>query len=105
MEDLQKQLEAAGYKGEHDLSSYIDACGEGFRDLELAPRSGSPIWLCNQTADDNCLECIPEGWDEWEATGDTPEEAVARLLLCLLRDKVGDDEQSKEENSEDVSEL
>jgi hypothetical protein len=65
------------------LSELIAACGRRFRDLKMQYHAvgDSYTWLCNQTADDACLDCNPEGWDEWEAKGSTPEEAVARLYL------------------------
>jgi len=60
------------------LSELIEACGDEFVDLE---RFNNGKWGCNKIY--NCLNCTPEGWDDWVVTGDTPEEVVSLLWLAL----------------------
>jgi len=70
MENLQKQLEEAGYKGKHDLSSYIEACGEDFFGLHQLAN----VWGANSVA---------RNLKVMHGKGKSPEIAVARLWLEL----------------------
>lgn len=60
------------------LSELIKACEDGFIDLVQLINNK---WACNKY--DVCLDCTPDGWDEYEALGSSPEEAVANLYLKL----------------------
>lgn len=70
-EDLQNQLKVYGYRGEFDLSSLIEACGEGFYVLKHNL--------------DGQWECIPSNTLASSYFGSTPEEAVARLYISLQK--------------------
>lgn len=59
------------------LSELIEACGEGFRNLQRSVID-ERLWLCNY--DNGNAE---DTYESWEAEGTTPEEAVARLWLAL----------------------
>ena len=83
MQDLQKQLEVAGYKGKHDLSSYIEACGEG---VHLWEFNGG--WYAQKPKPPTEMPALPPS--DWEGAftvsgiaGKTPSEAVANLYLKL----------------------
>lgn len=60
------------------LEELIKECEDGFYDLSKH-RNGT--WGCNKS--ECCLECNPEGWDDWETNGESPEEAVSNLYLAL----------------------
>jgi hypothetical protein len=67
------------------LSELIEACGDSFENLERLyhPIGDHTDWFCN--VNKSCMECAPEGWDEVKSKGETPEEAVANLLITLLK--------------------
>ena len=68
---LTKQLKDSGYKGEFNLSSLIDACGNN---IDVIERNRGE-WHTDNGEMDN---------DKYiEAWGKTPEEAVAKLWLKL----------------------
>lgn len=90
---LKRQLIQAGYKGEFDLSSLIEACGEGFGNLRRGHEGNKALncdietwetgrdkvlWQCNAEFEEGRLG----GWS-WDSEGETPEEAVAKLWLNL----------------------
>lgn len=75
MDNLLKQkLIDAGYKGEFDLSSLVEACGEKFSGLLKIQESNR--WF---------RAVAPGGF--LEVDGSTPEEAVANLYLALQHEK------------------
>ena len=71
--ELIKQLREAGHKGELDLSSLIEACGDGFN--VLTKQSKSSWNACKET---DYGEIVGE-----QGVGETPEEAVAKLFIKL----------------------
>lgn len=60
------------------LSELIEACGDRFINLE---RLRNNKWVCNK--EECCLQCNPEGWDNYDSIGETAEEAVASLYIKL----------------------
>jgi len=64
---LEQQLSDAGYPGKFDLSSLIEACGDGYFTLS-SHQSG---WQAKRGLEDKWIN------------GSTPEEAVAKLWLEL----------------------
>jgi hypothetical protein len=71
-----KEFDAATLR-EVSLSELIEACGEGFKNLDRDTTTGELFWLCN-----NYFE--KEGEINSQMTeGKSPEEAVANLWLTL----------------------
>jgi len=66
---LAKQLKGSGYKGEFDLSSLIDACGDKFRNLTF----NNGKWYAFGFKGGEL--------DYVQTTGQTSEIAVAKLYL------------------------
>lgn len=69
---LKKHLIDAGYLGEFDLSSLVEACGEPFRELKHHVTSKKK-WSASTAKQASGLQKF----------GRTPEEAVANLYLAL----------------------
>lgn len=72
MDTLKQQLKDNGYKGEFDLASLLEACGE---DISLDNLNGE--WRAQHGFDIESQTYI------WTVFGSTPEEAVANLWLEL----------------------
>lgn len=62
------------------LEEFIEACGEGYHNLERGINSYIGNWYCNFYDDD--------GQTFWSSSGKTPKEAVANLWLLLNEKKV-----------------
>jgi hypothetical protein len=74
-EDILLKLRESGYKGNTDLSSLLEACGEKIESLEREDSN----WLAWSNGNfESSLESDPH-------FGSTPEEAVAKLWLALNR--------------------
>lgn len=65
-----------------NLSELIEACGEGFENLERDTTTEKIIWVCNNYLPEN----HPTSTIDW-FEGPTPEEAVAQLWLALNKTK------------------
>lgn len=73
-ENLQNKLREAGYKGEFDLSSLVEACGDRFSSLTRSPRN---TWYVSWVENGSSVELVRDIEES------TPEEAVANLWLEL----------------------
>jgi len=74
---LKQQLKDAGYAGEFDLSSLIDACGERFYQLN---RTDEGEWIATGDIDEDRINTDKALGGEFEST---PEIAVVNLWLSL----------------------
>lgn len=69
-EDWQLEMINAGYKGEFDLKSLIEACGDRF--LELYRNPVDKVW-----------SAMSNNYHEYTGKGSSPEQAVKNLWIAL----------------------
>lgn len=79
---LEERLLNLGYKGEFDLSSLIEACGDKFSSLERITSEDTEHWAKKYYSGIAfCADYRVEGIVQECGHGSVPEEAVANLWL------------------------